>query len=88
MFAGLIAKLKEDSVNILFFKGAYHPVFYSRICNIKGVVEGERFLDDYANKNHINIIGSYNPKDVSFDNSDFYDAAHARKESLDKLFDN
>ena len=46
------------------------------------------YIDEYAKKNNIPIIGSFNPEDLGLKNTDFYDAAHARKEVVDKLLQN
>ena len=50
------------------------------------MVEGFDYIDNYAKKNGFKIISSFNPDDVGFKNTDFYDAAHSRKESIDRLF--
>lgn len=88
LFDRLVRVLLERGYDVIFFKCPYHPDFYSRIFKIHGVVEGESLMDSIAQKYDINIIGSYNSEDVHFTNQSFYDAAHVRKESIDKLFSN
>lgn len=86
LFNKIINALRGDSVEIIFFKGSYHPIFYKRIIKIKGIQKAFKYVDEYAQMNNIPIMGSYNPDDLGFKNTDFYDAAHARKEAIDKLF--
>lgn len=86
LFGKLIDSLQKDSVNIIFLKGAYHPLFYKRIIKTGEIIKGDKYLDEFAQKNSIPVFGSINPDDVGLKNTDYYDATHLRKESLDKLF--
>ena len=85
MFEQLMEHFKQDCVNVMFFKSPFHPLFFNRVMEMKGATQAMHYVDDYANKNDIKIIGSFNPEEVNFKNTDFYDAPHARKESLDKM---
>ena len=89
LFERLINRMKSDGVNVIFLQTPFHPVFYQRIFKIQGVVDAINYINIFAQKNDIDIIGSFNPSIVNFANNDFYDAAHPRKESLDvMLIDN
>lgn len=88
LFNKLINALRSDSVEITFFKGTYHPIFYKRIIKSVGMQKAFNYIDEFAQKNNIPIISSFNPEDLGLKNTDFYDAAHARKEAVDKLFQN
>jgi len=88
LFNKLINALRSDSVEITFFKGTYHPIFYKRITKSVGMQKAFNYIDEFAQKNNIPIISSFNPEDLGLKNTDFYDAAHARKEAVDKLFQN
>ncbi len=86
LFNRLINALRTDSVDIIFFKSAYHPIFYKRIMKLDGMTKAFKYIDDFAQKNNIPVIGSYNPDDIGFNKYDFLDAAHERKEAIDKTF--
>lgn len=86
LFEKLVNSLKLEGMDVSFFWCPFHPLYYKRVMDMKGAVNAFEYVDDYARKNNIKIIGSFNPDDVGFKNTDFYDAAHARKEAIDKLF--
>jgi hypothetical protein len=86
LFEKLVNSLKLEGMDVSFFWCPFHPLYYKRVMDMKGAVKAFEYVDDYARKNNIKIIGSFNPDDVGFKNTDFYDAAHARKEAIDKLF--
>lgn len=86
LFAKLIDSLQKDNVHIIFIKGAYHPLFYKRIMKTGMIIEADEYIDDFARKNNIPVYGSINPDDVGLKNTDYYDATHPRKESLDLVF--
>lgn len=86
IFEKFIQSLKKDGVNIIFFECPYNPLSYQRLMSSKGMEQGCKYIGHFANKNGIKIIGAYNPEVLQFKTTDFYDAVHARKESLDTLF--
>ncbi len=88
LFEKLLASFKKDGVDASFFFCPFHPSYYKRVLEMKGAVEAFKYVNDYARKNNIPVVGSFNPDDVGFKNTDFYDAAHARKESIDVLLKN
>lgn len=88
LFNKLINALRSDSVEITFFKAPYHPIFYKRITKSVGMQKAFNYIDEFAKKNNIPIIGSFNPEDLGLKNTDFYDGTHPRKETVDKLFKN
>lgn len=87
MFVSLIDAIKKES-HIFFFCSPYHPTFYKSIKDVGGFQESMSYIKEYANTNGISIIGNFNPDAVDFNNYDFYDAVHARKESVDNLIKN
>lgn len=86
LFERLIDALKADEVNIIFFCSPTHPLFHKRIMALKGVTASMKYFEKYAEENDIPIIGKYDPMDLGFDNTHFYDASHVRKEYIDSLF--
>lgn len=87
-FELLIHTLKSEGVNIYFFYCPYHPIFYRRIKDNAAIKNGKAVFDRIAKDNFCDVWGSFNPYEVGCSNEDFYDAAHMRKESIDKLFYN
>lgn len=86
LFNRLINALRTDSVDIIFFKSAYHPILYKRIMKLDGIPKAFKYIDDFAQKNNIPVIGSYNPDDIGLNKYDFLDGSHERKEAIDKTF--
>lgn len=85
LFEKFVTTLKADGIDVVFFWCPFHPTFYKRVICMKGVSESLKYIDDYAKKNKIVVIGNFNPDKAGFKNTDFYDAHHARKESIDKM---
>ncbi len=81
-----ISTLYADGVKVTFFYCPYHPTFYKRINNMNTIKEGRIILDKMAKKYGINVIGAFCPDETNNTKEDFYDAAHLRKEAVDKLF--
>ncbi|MBR6067771.1 MAG: hypothetical protein IKP45_08210 [Bacteroidales bacterium] len=86
-FYTLVDTLYAEKINIMFFYCPYHPLFYDRIKNRSSIIEGQKVLNEVANRYKIDIIGSYDPSETKSLNCDFYDAAHLKKEVIDRLFD-
>lgn len=85
-FTLLIDQFQKNDVKIYFFCCPYHPYTYERICKNPAVVSAMQYVYDYAKQNNISIISSYNPVDAKVNNASFYDAAHLKQESIDRIF--
>lgn len=87
MFASMIEAMQKENKDsrIFFFCSPFHPSFYNKYKDVEGFREAMLYIYNYGKTNGITIVGSFNPDDVDFKNSDFYDAVHVRKESIDKL---
>jgi hypothetical protein len=85
LFNKLMEGLKTDSINVYLVRSPFHPVFYKKLLKKKGAIAAFNYIDNYAKKNHIPLIGSFNPADEGLNSSDFYDGPHVRKEFLDKI---
>lgn len=89
-FELLVEYLANKGVEIEFFLCPFHPLIWKEIQDNPKKwslqIETEDFIYDFANKNRIHIIGSYNPEKCKVDERDFYDARHMRSESLARIF--
>lgn len=86
IFCKLMDALKADGVNVIFFRSPLHPIVYERTKHVKGMAESRKFFTEYAEKNGITLIGSYNPADLGLKNTDFHVGSHLKKEVVDRLF--
>lgn len=84
-FIQLLNAIRTEGADVTFFRCPYHPIFYKRIVRMQGVQESMAWIERYASENSIPLIASFNPADVGFHNTDFYDGVHVRKESIDRL---
>jgi len=87
-FEDFISLLKKDGVEIIFILPPYHPVVYSALIHsddYKIIIDVEKYFTQYAYKNKIKIIGSYNPDVYNFTNIDFIDGMHQTSNSIDRL---
>ena len=85
LFTKLLDCIKADGTKIYLLRSPYHPNFYKKLLKLKGATAAFDFIDSYAKKNDIPLIGSFNPADEGLNGSDFYDGPHVRKEVLDKI---
>jgi len=88
-FISLVDYLQNENINIIFFLPPYHPTVYNYLINNEKTVVikmVEKFIINCANKKSIQLIGSYNPQNISFIESDFYDGAHPKYEAITRIF--
>jgi len=88
-FEKFISLLLEDKVKVIFYLPAYHPAAYDILMkspNYKIINEVQKYFENYAKMNSIELIGSYNPQDSNLEEMDFYDAMHQNVQSLGKMF--
>lgn len=86
IFESLIQAIKDEGADVIFFCCPFHPVFYKRVEGLQGLQDGMRYIEDYAMKNNIPMIGHFNLNDDGYDNKDFIDHFHPRSEYVEKLF--
>ena len=83
--------LLEKGVKIDFFLCPYQPLIYERAKSKSDlwhiILDTEVLIREYAEKNNLSVIGSFNPLVNGCDESDFFDARHFRYESLKEKFD-
>ena len=85
MIEELIDSIQKKGSNIIILCCPYHPIMYQRISQRKCVQNTILYLNRLTEKKQIKMIGHYDPKIVGFSAKDFYDATHAKKESIDTL---
>lgn len=89
MFENFIAFLKKQNIKIIFYLPPYHPIVYNTFRSDKryaNVLRAEDYFYSFAKKNHIQIIGSYNPNLIGISEKDFYDGMHLKTTSLRGFF--
>lgn len=85
-FEQLINNIIKDGVNVYFYLSPSHPYSYELMMQNLAIIDAENRIVEFAKDNNIQIIGSYNPLDLGFKNSSFYDGMHVRKELVDSIF--
>lgn len=85
IFTEFVETLHNNGANIIIWCCPYHPIFYKRALEMKGLLPSIYFITEYAKEKGFKIIGSFNPEDLSLTNKDFYDGFHVRKETVDEI---
>ena len=85
IFIEFVETLHNNGTNIIIWCCPYHPLFYKRALEMKGLPPSISFISEYAEEHGYKLIGSFNPEDLSLTNKDFYDGFHVRKEVVDKI---
>jgi hypothetical protein len=89
LFERFVYYLKSENIEIKFYLPPYHPISYDLIINNPDykIVEGvEKYIRQFASKNKIQLLGSYNPKLAGVSGKDFYDGLHLINSSLQNIF--
>lgn len=89
-FEGLIARLREEGVEVVLFLPPYHPDMYAAMMN-KGssallVAEAERYIRRFAEQQHLFVLGAYAPDSALCDRDEFFDEMHPRPTCINKIF--
>lgn len=88
-FEALVSFYKSKNIKVILFLPPYHPTVYNYINNnpeYKMIEKVELYLKEFACKNNIKIIGSYNPNELNLNCDSFYDGMHPKEEVMEKLF--
>lgn len=88
-FENFLNFLLNENIEIVFFFAPYHPYVYNYLVNsneYKIILQVERYFKNLALQNNIYLIGSYDPKNCGFDERDFYDDMHPKREAINRLF--
>lgn len=88
-FELLLRSLQDAGVRIVLFLAPFHPVAYRRLVDsgpLEIISEVEDTYREMAARRGIRVIGSYDPEAIGFTGADFYDALHAKRDPVGKLF--
>lgn len=86
-FETLLNTLKKDNIEVLFYLEPYPPRIYKMVeKDYPMVIKTEALIIDYAKRNHIKIIGSFNPAFLQLEEDDFLDEKHVNEKTIQKIF--
>lgn len=86
-----IIYLKTKKCEVTILMAPYHPDVYDFISKTKkyqNVIKSETYFRRLASKQHIKIIGSFNPKVLKLDKTYFYDGMHCNEKGIEKILKN
>ena len=83
----LVSYLKANGVTVTLILSPYHPQVYQIMANQKPIfLEIENWYQEFAQRNGIHIIGSYDGNIVGCSENEFYDGMHPKNSCMQKLF--
>ena len=83
----LVSYLQKNNVNVTLILSPYHPQLYQMMATEKPIfLEIENWYREFADRNSIRIIGSYDGNTVGCRENEFYDGAHPTASCMKKLF--
>ncbi len=91
IFEEFVNYLKSKDINVYFFLAPYHPFTYEfqsamNMEQVSGFFEIEPYILEYAQKENIPVIGSYDPFKLGLEGTDFFDGLHVKPEGIAKFF--
>jgi len=91
LFEAFIAFLVQKNSRVIFYLPAYHPdlyKFFTQNPEYSGFFTIETYLKNFAVKNKITILGSYNPEKYNLETKDFFDGIHGHDSCIKKVLQN
>lgn len=89
LFEDFVIYLQKKEVEVILLLLPLHPAAY-RLCNenpeYQIVIALEKQLKDFALRNHIKLIGSYDPGKYQLKGKDFIDDTHGHEIVAEKVF--
>ena len=85
IYTEFVETLHNSGANIIIWCCPYHPIFYKRALEMKGLPPSISFISKFSKESGFKIIGSFNPDDLGLSNKDFYDGFHVKKETVDRI---
>lgn len=85
LFENLILYLKSKKCKITLFIPPYHPEtfnLYKQSSKTSGIFKVDHYLNDFAKRNDLKIIGCTDPSALNMTSIDFYDAVHLKPQAL------
>ena len=90
LFESFVQYLIQHKIKVVFYFPPLEPMEYSQVVkknkNYKMVLLARNYFLKLAKKQRIEVIGSYNPKKLHLDTSNFIDNWHLKKGAVKKLF--
>ncbi|MEC8147383.1 MAG: DUF1574 family protein, partial [Pseudomonadota bacterium] len=82
-----ILYLKSNNVTVTLILSPYHPKLYQLMRTQKPkFLEIEAWYREFAKRNDIRIIGTYDGNTMGCKENEFYDGMHPKKSCMQKLF--
>lgn len=81
-FAAFVHSLQQQGIKVIFYFPPYHPIVYEYLCQTEKygcVFQAEHWFREFAKENSIEMIGSYNPTEMGFDGTAFFDGMHLKR---------
>jgi hypothetical protein len=89
LFGDFLHYLQEKEADVILLLLPFHPAAYKLFndnpsCQI--VISVEKYLKDFALRNHIKVMGSYDPRRYQLEGKDFFDDSHGHEIVVKKVF--
>jgi len=88
-FEATVDWLKSRNTTVILFLPPYHPIVYDTItadARYARVAEAESYFREFATRENIAVVGSYDPAPMNLTSADFYDGHHLKREVVDRVF--
>ncbi|MBI1911067.1 MAG: DUF1574 family protein [Deltaproteobacteria bacterium] len=89
LFEDFVDFLRKKDVEVVFFLPPYHPLTYELLTtNPRYAIirSAEAYIRNYASREHIKVIGSYDPNALGLKSKDFTDGMHIRDKGIEAIF--
>lgn len=89
LLADFIRYMRGKKIHVMFYLDPYHPTTFELLRQnpvTKIITETETVVRDFAAKNGIPVLGSYDPTRYDLPASLFYDGMHTKPEADSKIF--
>ena len=87
-FTKFINLVNGDGNEIILYLPPYHPLTYSLLTSnekYRIIIDAQEYFKKVSADKNIKLVGSYNPKDLNLNKSDFYDAMHVKETGIEKV---
>lgn len=85
LFDQLLDDMAKERTTPMFYCCPVHPCFYAHWQNDSVIMASITYINELAAARGIKVIGHFDPREEGFDNTDFYDLMHMKKESVDVM---
>lgn len=87
-FQKFLNLLLSDGNEIIFYLPPYHPVTFNLLTvsdKYRIILEAEEYFKRVGIDKKIKVVGSYNPRDLNIEETEFYDAMHIKENAVEKI---